>query len=76
MFQTRIDDIFKDLLNVFGIADDILVVGYDVDGKYHDDTQQRVLQICRQVNLKLYRDKLHFRCTAVPFSVRSYPGMV
>ena len=38
MFQRKIDEIFKDLLNVFGIADDILVVGYDADGKDHDDT--------------------------------------
>ena len=44
---------FEDLPNVFGIADNILVVGYDVDGENHDDTIWRVLQICRQKNLKL-----------------------
>ena len=38
MFQRKIDEIFKDLPNVFGIADDILAVGYDDDGKDHDDT--------------------------------------
>ena len=38
MFQRAIDEIFKDLPNVYGIADDILVVGYDIDGKDHDDT--------------------------------------
>ena len=43
MFQRKRDEIFKDLPNVFGIAGDILVVGYDVDGKDHDDTLQRVL---------------------------------
>ena len=37
MFQ-KTDKIVKDLPNVFGIADDILVVGYDVDSKDHDDT--------------------------------------
>ena len=36
MFQQKIDDILKDLLNVFGITDDILIVGYDVDGKDHN----------------------------------------
>ena len=36
MLQCRIDEIAKDLLNVFGIADDILVVGYDSDGKNQD----------------------------------------
>ena len=34
----KIDEIFKDLPNVFGIADDILIVGYDNDGKDHGDT--------------------------------------
>ena len=36
MFQCKIDEIFKDLPNAFGIADDILVVGYNADGKDHD----------------------------------------
>ena len=52
----------------FGIAYDILFVGYDVDGKDHnDDTLWRVLQICRQVKLKLNKGKCHFRFTSVPF---------
>ena len=38
MFQTKIDETFKDLPNVFGIADDNLGVGYDVDSKDHDNT--------------------------------------
>ena len=31
------DEFFNDMPNVFGIADDILVAGYDTDGKDHDD---------------------------------------
>ena len=62
MFKRNIDKIFKDLPNVFGITDYILVVGYDRDGKDHDATLQRVLHICRQVNLKLNKDKCCFRC--------------
>ena len=38
MFQQKIDEIFKDLPHVFSIAGDILVVGYDSDGKDHNDT--------------------------------------
>ena len=38
MFQRHMDEIFKDLPNVFGTADDILVVGYKGDGKDHDKT--------------------------------------
>ena len=29
MFQNKTDEIFEDLPNIFGIADDILTVGYD-----------------------------------------------
>ena len=61
------DEIFKELSNVFSIADDILIVGYEADGKDHDETLQRRLQICRQVKLKLNKDKFHFRSTSVPF---------
>ena len=38
MFQQQIDEIFKDLQDVFGIADDIFVIGYNSNGKNHDDT--------------------------------------
>ena len=31
MFQRTIDKIFKELPNVFGIAHEILIVGYDDD---------------------------------------------
>ena len=55
MFQRKIDEIFKDLPNVFSIAEDIVVISYDRDGEDHDDTLQGVLQVCRQVNLKLNR---------------------
>ena len=67
MFQHKIDEIFKDLYNIFGIADDILVVGYHSDGKDHDETLWWMLQICRHVNLKLSKDKCHFRCTSLLF---------
>ena len=67
MFQRKIDEIYKDMPNVFGIADDILVAGYEADGRDHEETVQTVLQRCRQVNLKLNEDKYHFRCTSVPF---------
>ena len=74
MFQWKKDKIFKDLPNVFGIADDILVYGYDSDGNDHD-TLQKVLQIYRQVYLNLNKDKCHLRWTLPPFLVKWYPGM-
>ena len=67
MSQCKTDKIFKDLPNAFGIMDDNLVVGYDGDGKDHDKTLWQVLQICWNANLKLNKDKCHFRWTSVPF---------
>ena len=46
MFQEKIDQIFKELKNVSGIADDILIAGYDDDGTDHDKTVCRILLIC------------------------------
>ena len=67
MFQHKIDEIFSNVLNVFGIVDDILVIGYDADGADHDEAAHRVLRQCKEVNLKLNKDKCHFRCTSIPF---------
>ena len=53
MFQRKTDVIIKDLPSVFCIVDDILVAGYISDRKDHEETVQRVLQTCRQVNLML-----------------------
>ena len=67
MFQQKIDEIFKNLPLVYDIADDILVVGYYIYGKDHDEMLQQILQICRHMSLNLNKDKCHFRCTSVPF---------
>ena len=67
MFQRKFDEIFKDMPNVFNIKYDILVAGCEDDGKDLDKTVWRMLQRCRQVNLKLNKNKCHFSCTSVPF---------
>ena len=46
---------------MFGIVDDILVVGYDDDGRDHDETVGKVLQIHSEVNLKLNKNKISFQ---------------
>ena len=53
MFQCKIDKIFSDMLNIFGIMDDILVIGYDENGADHDAAVHKMLQRCEEVNLKL-----------------------
>ena len=67
MFQCKIEEMFNDMPNVFGIADDILVIGYDKDEIDHDEAIYNVLRQCQYVNLKLNKDKCHFRCTSIPF---------
>ena len=67
MFQCKIDDIFNNMSNVFGIADDILVIGYNKDGTDHNEAVYKVLRQCQDVNLKLNKDKCHFRCTSILF---------
>ena len=67
MFQHKIDKIFNDIPNIFCIADDILVIGYNNDGKDHDEGVCKVLQRCKEVNLRLNKEKCLFRCTSIPF---------
>ena len=44
MFQCKIEKIFSDKPSVFGITDDILVIGYDKDAADHDAAVHKVLQ--------------------------------
>ena len=67
MFQQKIDEIFNDIPNVFGIMDDILINGYDNDGTDHNETVCKVLQKCKEVNLKLNKEKCQFRYISIPF---------
>ena len=55
------------MLNVFGIADDGLVAGFDELSRDHDAALYKVLRICGQANWKLNKDKCLFRCISIPF---------
>ena len=50
IFQRKIDEIFRQLPNALGTADDIMVVSYDSDGADNDRTLHTVLQICEKEN--------------------------
>ena len=67
VFQCKINTIFNDMPYVFGIADDILVIGYNKDRADHNEAVYSVLKQCWEVNLKLNKDKCHFRCMSIPF---------
>ena len=67
MFQKKIDELFSSMANAFGIANDIFIAGFDGEGKDDDETLEKVLQMCRQANLKQNKDKCHFMCSSIPF---------
>ena len=50
MFQHKTNKIVNDMPNIFGIADDILVIGYDDDDTDHDATVHKLLQRCKEAN--------------------------
>ena len=52
MFHHKIDEIFNDIPNVFGIADDMLVIWYDKDRTDHDRAVYRVLRHCQECKFK------------------------
>ena len=58
MFQCKIDKICNDMLNLFGIADDILVIGYNKDRTDHNKAVYNVLRWCQNVNLRLNKAKM------------------
>ena len=43
------------------------MIGYDKDGTDHEEAVYKVLRQCQDVNLKLNKEKCHFRCTSIPF---------
>ena len=61
MLQKKKPDLFSSMPNVFGNADDILILGFDEQAKDHDETLDYICWICRQENLKLNKDKCLFQ---------------
>ena len=66
-FNIKLMKFLNNMPNVFGIADDILLIGYAKDGMDHDKAVYNLLRQCQDVNLKLNKDKCHFRCMLIPF---------
>ena len=60
-FQRKVDETFGDLPGVTGIADDIVVYGYNSDFSDH------VLQRAPETGLHFNLDKCKFRCTRILF---------
>ena len=67
MILRKKDDIFKELQIGFGIADYILIVGSKADDRDSNTTLRHMMQICQQENMKLNKNKCHFRCIRILF---------
>ena len=65
--KKKIDEIFKELPNFFGTADDILVVDITQIEQINDEILKGVMKICRKENLRLNMHKYHLNYMAIPF---------
>ena len=48
MFQHKTDEMFRELSDVIGMNDEILIEGYDAEGKDHDIMLSQIMQICHK----------------------------
>ena len=70
-FQMKLDQSFQELPGIYRIADDLLITGQgdtmeDAD-KDHDANLVRLLQRCREKNIRLNKAKFDFKCQQVTF---------
>jgi len=65
MFQKKIDETYHDMNFVTGIADDLVIMGYDDED--HDRNMKQFLDRTREKGIKLNPEKCIFKCTKIPF---------
>ena len=65
VYQFKIDKIFEDIPQCVGIADDIVIFGYDDHD--HDKTLYTVLDRTRKVGMKFNPDKCAFKRDSISF---------
>ena len=63
VYQFKIDEIFEDISQCVGIADDIVIFGYND----HDQTLYTVLDRARKVGMKFNPDKCTFKRDSISF---------
>ena len=66
--------IFKGLPNAFDVVYDIVILGYNADGRNHDRALRQVKQVCCWENLKLNKNKCHFKYSKIPFVMEVISG--
>ena len=61
VFQRKLDQCFGHLKNVIMIADDIMVVGKQLNHKDHDIALTKLLTTARECNVHLNYNKLQYK---------------
>ena len=62
------DKMFRDIPGVFGIADNLVIAGWDTNGRNHDETLKLVLEHARQKQARFNDEKMVVRCKfSIPF---------
>ena len=70
LLQAKIDEIFSDMRDFAqGIADNILVIGFEKDRSDHNAALKAVCAHANEVNLCLNNKNCIFHCTIAPFLV-------
>ena len=70
-FQPKLDQNLEGLEGIYKVADDILITGRgackEEAVRNHDANLLKLLERCRERNLKLNREKLQLKCTETTF---------
>ena len=72
VFQRKLDECIGDIRNVYCIADDIMVVGYEEDHSDHDKALTNLFQRAEKCNLKFNLDKIQYKQKEVSFFGETY----
>ena len=67
VFQKKVDETFSDITGVYGISDDIIVIGYTSDGSDHDANLTAILERARATGSCFNDKKMVVLCKSIPF---------
>ena len=72
VFQRKLDHCIGDIQNVYCIADDIMVIGYEEDHSDHDRSLLNLFERAEECNIKFNYDKIQFKKKEVTFFGETY----
>ena len=67
VYQYQIDQTFEKVKQCTGIADDLIISGFDDNGDDHDKTLREVLNIAKTTSMHFNPDKCIFKQKKIPF---------